>query len=418
MTVIETAPMLRNRRWLAALFTGAAAMSLAMVSASTMGTLTAADELGPSWAGLPSAAGVVGTAAGAAALTALMARRGRRTGLVAGYTVGMAGGVLAVASATSVWLLIAGMVLLGVGNSAAQLSRYVATDLRPERPGGALAIVVWAGTLGAVGGPLLLAPVSTALRIGHSGATGVFLLSAIAVTTAALAATTLPRGLRVVEGPRTSPRLPPMRLSLTTMLAAQIVMTTIMTAAPVAIHQHSHSVSMVGAMISAHTFGMFALAPLSGLLCDRFGGRALIAIGLALLAISSVSAVTSSGGMTFAIVLFLLGYGWNLAYIGASSLIAGNLPAVDRMRLQGAVESRVWGGSAVATAASTAGFAAGGYGLLAVLSLALLAVPAMLLLRTSGSRGDPQSGLRPAGDLDRTPPSSPPPPKPTRRQSD
>ncbi len=128
---------------------------------------------------------------------------------------------------------------------------------------------------------------------------------------------------------------------------------------------------------------MFALAPLSGLLCDRFGGRALIAIGLALPAISSISAVTSCGGMTFAIVLFLLGYGWNLAYIGASSLIAGNLPAVDRMRLQGAVESRVWGGSAVATAASTAGFAAGGYGLLAVLSLALLAVPAMLLLRTS-----------------------------------
>ncbi|WP_084529028.1 MFS transporter [Nocardia crassostreae] len=382
MTAIRMREPVVARRWLVALFLGAAYMSLAMVTASTLGTLVAAEALGAAWSGLPSAAGVIGTAIGAAVLTAVMARWGRRAGLVAGYAIGTLGGLLAMLSTVTVWLLIAGMVLLGVGNSAAQLSRYVAADMRPDRPGTILAVVVWAGTLGAVGGPLLLAPISTAATAsGHQAATGVFLLGTAAV---ALAATTLRRGAPTAPPPGPT-RLPPMRLALATVLVAQIVMTTIMTAAPLAIHQHGHGLHTVGAMISAHTFGMFALAPLSGLLCDRLGGRAVIATGLALLAISSIAVVAadSAGGPALAAVLFLLGFGWNLAYVGASSLLSGSLPDVEQMRLEGAVEARVWGGSALATMASTIGFAVGGYGLLAVLSLAALAIPVVLLNRSA-----------------------------------
>ncbi|MGY2062667.1 MFS transporter, partial [Nocardia gipuzkoensis] len=172
-----------------------------------------------------------------------------------------------------------------------------------------------------------------------------------------------------------------MRLALATMLIAQMVMTTIMTAAPLSIHQHGDGLATIGTMISAHTFGMFALAPLSGLLCDRFGGRALIAAGLTLLAISAAAIVTTTAGVPLALVLFLLGYGWNLAYIGGSALISADLPDLDRIRLQGTVESRVWGGSALATLASTAGFTLGGYTLLAILSLAALTIPATMVIR-------------------------------------
>ncbi|MVU80486.1 MFS transporter [Nocardia sp. ET3-3] len=382
MTTIETEPVLK-RRWLVALFLGAAAMSLAMVTASTMGTLVAADALGPGWSGLPSAAGVLGTALGASGLTAVMARRGRRAGLVSGYAVGAAGGLCAVLSAVTVWLLIVGMVLLGVGNAAAQLSRYAAADLRPGRPGALLAVVVWAGTVGAVGGPLLLAPLSAAAQaVDRPAQTAVFLLAAVSVAIAALTATTLRRDTSAAI-PAPPPQRPPMRLALTSMLAAQVVMTTIMTAAPLAIHEHGHGLHVVGVMISAHTFGMFALAPLSGLLCDRFGGRPLIVTGLALLAISSAMSMLADtlGGPLLALVLFLLGYGWNLAYIGGSNLLAANLPETERMHLQGAVESRVWGGSALATLASTAGYALGGYSFLAALSLTILTIPTAQLLR-------------------------------------
>ncbi|BAW06687.1 MFS transporter [Nocardia seriolae] len=390
MTAIETVEPVLKRRWLVALFLGAAAMSLTMVTASTMGTLVAADELGPAWSGLPSAAGVLGTALGASGLTTVMERRGRRAGVMSGYAVGVAGGLCMVLSTMTVWLLIAGMVLLGVGNAAAQLSRYAAADLRPGRPGALLAVVVWAGTVGAVGGPLLLAPLSVAAQaVDRPAQTAVFLLGAVSVAIAALTATTLRRDTSTVP-PDRPPQRPPMRLALISMLTAQVVMTTIMTAAPLAIHQHGHGLHVVGTMISAHTFGMFALAPLSGLLCDRFGGRPLIVTGLALLAISATAATVAGtvGGPLLALVLFLLGYAWNLAHIGASNLLAGNLPETERMHVQGAVESRVWGGSALATMVSTAGYAIGGYGLLAALSLTMLTIPAALLFRErpTGSR--------------------------------
>ncbi|WP_433200934.1 MFS transporter [Nocardia sp. CA-107356] len=353
-----------------------------MVTASTMSTLAAAESFGPTWSGVPSAAGVVGTALGAAVLTMVMERWGRRAGLVAGYAVGAIGGILAVLSSAAAAMLVAGMLLLGFGNSAAQLSRYAATDLNSGRPGRALATVVWAGTIGAVGGPLLLAPVSdAATAAGRPAATGVFLLVIAAVAVSALTATTLPPGTRVIRSD-TNPPKPPMRLALTAMLVAQIVMAAIMTAAPLDIHQRGHGLHMTGAMVSVHTFGMFALAPLTGMLCDRFGGRMLITAGLVLLTIAAAGSTVASalGVPVLALVLFLLGYGWNLAYIGGSSLISSDLPDVDQMRQQGAVESKVWGGSALATLLSTVGFAAGGYGLLAALSLGLLVVPAALLL--------------------------------------
>ncbi|MFI6865694.1 MFS transporter [Nocardia sp. NPDC050406] len=407
MTAIETHEPTRERRWLTALFLGAASMSLAMVTASTMGTLVAAEAWGAAWSGLPSAAGVVGTAIGAAVLSAVMARRGRRAGLVTGYAAGTAGGVLAMFSTTTPWVLVAGMALLGMGNAAAQLSRYAAAEVGSRRSGTALAVVVWAGTLGAVGGPLLLAPMSAvASAAGYAPGAGIFALGAGAVALATLAAASLPRTDAVAPRAMTThtvaelpvtPLLPvatsptpvvppshraPMRLALATMLAAQAVMTMIMTAAPVAVHQHGHGLHTVGAMISVHTFGMFALAPLSGLLCDRFGGRALIATGLALLTFSSITVVIASGGPALALVLFALGYGWNLAYIGASHVISGNLPPIDQVRLEGTVETRVWGGSAAATVASTLLFATGGYGLVATVSLAILIVPVIALYRT------------------------------------
>ena len=144
-----------------ALFSGAAVMNAAMASTSAVSTIAAADQLGPQWSGLPNTAGVVGTGVGALALSRVMSRCGRRAGLLLGYVAAMAGATVAAAAVagTSPAYLSCGMLLLGLGNAAAQLSRYVAAELYPPRRHGfAIGTVVWAGTLGAVGGPLLLDP--------------------------------------------------------------------------------------------------------------------------------------------------------------------------------------------------------------------------------------------------------------------
>src|SRR6185312_143585 len=142
-------------RVMTALFSGAALMNAAMAVASTVSTIVAGDHLGARWGAVPNTAGIVGTGIGALALTALMGRRGRRFGLTCGYLASACGAALACAAvaAGDVVALSTGMLLLGLGNAGAQLSRYAAADLYPaERRGFAIGTVVWAGAVGAVGG--------------------------------------------------------------------------------------------------------------------------------------------------------------------------------------------------------------------------------------------------------------------------
>lgn len=109
-------------------------------------------------------------------------------------------------------------------------------------------------------------------------------------------------------------------------------------------------------------------------------------MGLALLVLSCAATVLASaaGGLVLAADLFLLGYGWNLAYVGGSALITTALPPLARLHAQGAIESRIWSASALATLLSTLTFTLGGYSLLSLISLALLTIPSFLMLR-SGS---------------------------------
>src|SRR3954454_3408696 len=113
---------------MAALFAAAALMNAAMATASPVSTIVAADRLGAGWGGLPNTAGIVGTGLGAVLLTWMTNRLGRPIALPLGYTVAGPGGrraIRAVAGADVVALSSA-MLLLGVGNAGALLSRYAA----------------------------------------------------------------------------------------------------------------------------------------------------------------------------------------------------------------------------------------------------------------------------------------------------
>ncbi|GAA4204302.1 MFS transporter [Actinocatenispora rupis] len=392
---------LSRTRSLVALFAGAAAVNAATVTASTASALLTADTLGAGWSGLPGAASVAGTAAGVAVLSRLMARWGRRTGLLAGAATGTVGAAVAtVAAATAtVPLLVVGMVLLGSGNAAAQLARYAGADLYPPaRRGFALGAVVWAGTVGAAGGPLLLAPVTRlAGATGWPPLAGAFGFALLCVGAAAATLTLVVR--RPAPEPETGVRQPirpllghpTVRLALAAMATAQVVMVAIMTAAPVDMHEHGQPMSMVGLVLSTHTLGMFALAPLSGKLADLIGGRSVIALGLGVLALSAVLVVTTvrTGVPGLPVALFALGYGWNLAFVGGSTLLVRGLPAAAEARVQGVVETISWSAGAAATLASTAVLSVTGYPPLAAAAGALVLLPAVLLVVPPRGPGHP-----------------------------
>jgi MFS family permease len=394
--------VLRQRmQWV--LFAISALGSTGYIAAVTVGTLVAADIAGSaSFGGIPSSTAVIGTAVAATSLSALMLRVGRRPGLLGGLGVGVIGAVIAVVSVltASIPLLLFGAFLSGFANGAANLGRYVAADLvPPARRATAIGAVVWGSTIGAVVGPNLVAPAgSLAISLGLPELAGAFVVTAIFIGLAFGLAFVLLRpepyaladpsalAMRADVGPAPSfatlLRRPATAVALTSLVAGQVVMVLIMTMTPIHLIQHGHGLATVGLVLSAHTFGMFALSPISGRLTDRFGSPAVIASGFSVLGVAAVLAALAppDGGLLLTLALFLLGWGWNLGFVAGSAMLTRGLALAERTRVQGIADALVWSSAAVAGLTSGLIVAGASYTALGFLGLALLAAPALLLV--------------------------------------
>lgn len=379
---------------MAALFVSVAATAVTTSGTSTVGTLIASEAVGPAWSGVAAAFGIAGNACGALVLSRLMAARGRRFGLQVGFSSAVAGALLALAGVLGdvFPLLLFGMVLLGVGNGGAQLARYAGAEFYPSgQRATALSALVWAGTVGAILGPSLIAPAASGARTaGMPELAGTFVLAVIVCALACGSATLLPGGTgrsATASGPADgAPRwlsIRTVRLALAAMVCGQVSMVAVMTMTPVHLHSHGRGLATVGGVLTAHMIGMFALSPLSGRLADRFGGTTAIVAGIGTLVCSSVVAILAPGdasGPLLPLALFLLGYGWNLCFVGGSSLLSRDLPAGQRTRLQGGIDATVWAASAVASLVSGRLLAVGDYGFLAAIAGLIAVAPVVLMV--------------------------------------
>jgi predicted MFS family arabinose efflux permease len=396
------------------LVAGVALGSTGHIAAVTVATIAAQELAGSSaWAGVPGAAVVLGAAVGAPTLAALMARTGRRTGLVTGYGVGVVGALLAVLAlvAASFPLLLLGTVLIGVANGANSLSRYVAADLVPTaRRASALGLVVWGATAGAIVGPNLVAAAGSAAEaIGLPRLAGAYVLPAVFVAGAALLSFVLlrpdPYALadpsarhdeRDGEGDplRALVRRPTVWVALVALVAVQVTMVLVMTMTPLHMTEHGHDLAAVGFVISAHTLGMFALSPVSGRLADRLGSPAVIVLGLLVTGVAAALSALAppEGGLFLAIALFLLGFGWSLGYIAGSSMVTRGLTIRERTRVQGWTDGLIWSSAAVASLGSGMVVALAGFAALGLLGMAVVVIPAWIVVARRGhllALGDP-----------------------------
>jgi hypothetical protein len=364
LLVMGTRTTTGRTRSMGALFTGVALLNTATVGLSTAGTLIVAAGSGPGWSGLPSVAGVLGTAAGALFAGLLLPGRGRRRVLAAGYGIAAAGALIAFAAALATAVL---PLLLGI------------------------LLVVWAGTIGALAGPALMAPAAhVAEGFGWPSLSGPVAVAVLATAGAALAVWVLPRDVPPPREPVAAGRGPVWTATvvrpLVAMVAAQLAMVAVMTMTPLQLQAHGHGLDVVGWVLSAHLFGMFALAPLSGRIADRWGPRVTINAGLGVLALSAATALAAPTAHTsgLPVALFLLGYGWNLVFVGGSAQLSRDLAPETRSRLQGTVDAVVWSASALAGLGSGQLFAGGGYALVAVVGGVLALLPLVLLVSRDG----------------------------------
>jgi len=400
-------PALR-RRIVWTLFAVSALGSTGYIAAITAGTLAAANMSGgASFGGLPTATSTLGTAVAASLLAFIMLRVGRRRGLLLGIVAGTLGGAVALTGVllASLPLLLAGSALAGSANGAAQLGRYVAADLfPPERRARTIGTVVWGATIGAVSGPNLVAPAGSAAEsFGLPPLAGTYLLTVGFIGLAAVITFVFlrPEPYRLADSSAITThsesearvsladmmRAPTVLVALVTLAAGQVVMVLIMTMTPLHLTDHGHGLQTVGIVLSAHTFGMFALSPISGRLTDRFGTPRIIAAGLSTLTVAALIAAGAppDGGLLLTLALFLLGFGWNLGFVAGSSMLTTGLTLGERTRVQGVSDGVIWTTAAVASLASGLIVAGASYTALGLLAVGLLFVPAALLLtRRSG----------------------------------
>jgi MFS family permease len=383
--------------------------ALGLAAGGTAGSLLAEQITGrEAAAGLPLAVLVLGSGLAAVVVTRLMERTGRRVGLSIAHLGGAAGAavVLAAAELRSWPLLLLGCGLLGAGNAAVMLARYAAADLSNHR-GRAISVVVTAASVGAIAGPNLLGPAGSVAELaGLPASAGLFLLALPAFTGAALilqlflrpdplalAKAAVPTPRHAPRGLRTLLGDPHIRFALLVLGVANLAMVGMMSVSPVHMHLHGASLAVVGLVVGAHVGAMFLPSPLTGWLSDIAGGRAVAALGAALLVgAGGVAVVAGTRPAGVVVALLLLGVGWNAGLIGGSSLLRDTRvdPAL-RTRAEGLGELGM--GTAAAVGGSGAGplLALGGFTLVGLVAL----LPCVLLLAVFAfQRAIPRKGSR------------------------
>jgi len=387
-------------------FGGVAISTTGFLASNTVNGLVAEDLTGSaSWSGLPAAATVLGTAAGAAALAIVVRRWGPRAGLSLGYLLATAAISLATAAILirSFPLFVFALFLFGVGFGSNRLARYVAADLYPaDQRATMIGWIVWASTIGAVAGPALLAPSRALAELANlNGLVGPFLVCVVACVFSVLAMQTAPRTLnthlttpaRTTVGPplTTLLRHPGVSLALTSMVSGQFVMVLLMTMTPVHIRHEGHGLGAIGLVISAHTLGMFAFSPITGWLADRWGRVPLLVAAVGVLVVACLLGVAAGGG-SYALLLaslFLLGVGWNLGFVGGSALLTDSVMPSERTRAQGAGDALIWGGGAVASIGSGWMLDHAGFAMLSLAGALLSLAPVWSLLQMRHQRTRP-----------------------------
>lgn len=434
-----------QRRTLAALavtqvFGGIGVSAAIAVNALLAKQVSGSEQL----AGVAQTFQVLGAAVATAIIAQLTHARGRRVGLAAGYALGAAGAATSAVAGIlgSFPLLLVGAMLIGSITAAGGQIRYAATDLAaPHRRGRDLSLVVWATTIGSGIGPNLGGPGAlVAERLGLPRLTGAYLFTfagavvAIAVMTVLLRPDPLLLARRLAAQRQGTPgsaapaapvvsadsaataglvapadgaapasrsrwdgwllvaRSPVLRAAAVGLALSHAVMVAVMVMTPIHMDHGQATLEIIGLVISIHVLGMFALSPLVGLLVDRAGPVAVLAAGGGVLLLALALAGTSSPGHSarLTVGLGLLGVGWSLAQIAASTLVTAATAPATRPLVQGATDVLTF--STAALAGAVAGLVVGGPGYAALNALSAVFAAAVVGAAVAARRARRHTG--------------------------
>ena len=333
--------------------------STGFIAAVTI-TVLAAREVSsnPYLIGFPNAVGVAGAVIGTQMFDRMSQKFSKNRALSNTFLIGSLGGLVQISSLIidSFYLLLIGAFILGIGQSAALQTRYVASFVASESfKATALSLAVWFSVFGSIFGPRLVGEYSAVfenwlgsdLIVGYFIATFGMFLAGLSVLLFSQKDSALNKKLVIEKSLKLSELDSTARLLTKILVLNHFVMVLIMSATPLHVKDIGETIKLVGTIISYHTLGMFLLSPILGKLVDKYGSKLFAVIGSLILILSCVVSLFNTNILFLKIGLYLLGLGWNFTYIAISSAIS-NYSISNGINLNIKSDSLVFVGSSIA----------------------------------------------------------------------
>lgn len=346
----------------------------------------------PGWATAPVTTFVIGSALATIPAAEIMRRLGRRTGYCIGAGLGVAAGLVgayAVREGAFAIFMFA-TALCGMYQAFVLSYRFGATDnASPSLQPRLISWVTLGGLAAAFVGPQLVIHTKDmtppfmfmASYLGQAAFAGLAILVLSFVRNVpkpvAAGAQEAPRPLAEIFRSRR------LRVAVACGAVAQALMNLIMTATPLAMVGCAHSTTDAALAIQWHIVGMFLPGLVTGKLINRFGVYPVIVTGLGLLAGCGIVALAGISVEHFFAALILLGVGWNFAFVGASSLLVGNLRPAERTKVQGFNDFVVFTLTSLASLSAGAVLANFGWGPLNLMIFPFVLAAGILVFRLS-----------------------------------
>lgn len=325
-------------------------------TASIVGAVLAPDK---GLATAPVTAMVLGMWLGTLPLGWLARRFDRRFALQCGSVFGMLSGLVSCSAVMvgSFWLLLLGTFCGGLYAAAHQSYRFAAADTASEkyRP----KVVSWVlagGVFAALIGPQLVIHTKDLLppylfAASYLGQSVCALLAAVVLTFVKVPPIP-PKRAETARPLGEIARTPRFLVAVACGVASYAMMNMVMTSAPLAMVGCGHSVTDAALGIQWHVLAMYAPSFVTGSLIARFGVERITGIGLALIALAAAVGVAGITVAHFWTGLILLGLGWNLAFIGATTMVTQSHRPEERNKVQSFNDFLIFGAMAVSSFSS------------------------------------------------------------------
>lgn len=301
---------------------------LVMTLSGLVGLELASDK---SMATLPIALISVGAATMMVPASLIIKKLGQRKGFLVGTTIGMTAGLLAFYAILqhSFPLFVMANMLVGCYQGFAQYYRFAAADSVSEKhKGKAISFVLAGGVIAAVAGPTLAKYTQDIGEVPFAWSyLSIALLSVLAMVfifSLRLKRTVLPDETNTENQKRPLRVIARQKNTITALISSSVgysVMILVMTATPLAMKSHGHSLDDSATVIQWHVLGMFVPSFFTGILIEKFGTIKIVVAGIIIFSIHVMLALMGTEFLNFISGLILLGIGWNFMYVGGSTLL-------------------------------------------------------------------------------------------------